>query len=394
VTAQVVLRLIDKFFSHLWLYLVPIVLVGAVGVWVATSGEDSYQSWATLKVERDAEVAEVTGSVQDPGFGWETPASATAESMNALLRTQTFVDEVAVAAGLDDMVDAGLLTLDEVRASVAVFADSPRLVKVVGTNGNPDVAHRVAEGAIESYIDSVRANEVRDATVAIEFLQQKLPDYEAAVTEAETDLETWIAAHPDPRAGVNRPIDEQVELDRLQDTIQGREEQLTAVQASIEQQELSVEQKEAEVRQRLGVIDPPQVPFAPQPQLKQAVILILMALIVGCFLSLVAVVIGTVLDRTIRFPGDVKDRLDTRVLAVVPKARLTSAMRRKLETIEQEPQPVTLTAAEGAETTVDPTAAPVPAVDGAAVATASDVLVRSPEQAPRSLADARLKRVN
>ena len=215
-TAQVVLRLIDKFFSHLWLYLVPIILVGAVGVWVATSGEDSYQSWATMKVERDAAVAEVTDSAQDPGFGWETPA-ATAESMNALLRTQTFVDDVATSAGLDEMVDAGLLTLDEVRASVAVFADSPRLVKVVGTNGNPDVAHRVAEGTIESYIESVRENEVRDATVAIDFLRQKLPEYEAGVAQAETDLEAWIAAHPDPRAGDTRPADQQVELTRLQD---------------------------------------------------------------------------------------------------------------------------------------------------------------------------------
>jgi uncharacterized protein involved in exopolysaccharide biosynthesis len=347
-----------------------------------------------MKVERDAVVAEVTGSAQDPGFGWETPAGATAGSMNALLRTQSFVEDLAVAAGLEDMVDAGLLTLDEVRASVAVFADSPRLVKVIGTNGNPDVAHSVAEGAIESYVESVMANEVTDATVAIEFLREKQPEYEAAVTRAETNLETWIAEHPDPRAGATRPVDEQVELDRLQAAIRTREERLAEVQASIEQQELSVEQKEAEVRQRLGVIDPPQVPTAPQPKLKQAVISIVMALIVGCFLSLVAVVIGTILDRTIRFPGDVRERLDTRVLAVVPKARVTSAMRKKLETVDEEPRAVTLTAADtdGVETAVDAAEAPAPVVNGAAVASYEPA--RSPEHGPRPLADGRLKSVN
>ena len=122
------------------------------------------------------------------------------------------------------------------------------------------------------------------------------------------------------------------------------------MEATIEQQELSVEQKEAEVRQRLGVIDPPQVPFAPQPKLKKAVILIVMALIVGCILSLVAVVIGTILDRTIRFPGDVKERLDTRALAVVPKTRVTSAMRKQLEAVEEQPPGVTLTASDGGGT--------------------------------------------
>jgi hypothetical protein len=60
-----------------------------------------------------------------------------------------------------------------------------------------------------------------------------------------------------------------------------------------------------------------------------------MALVVGCFIAVAGVVLGTILDRTIRFPGDVKDRLDTRVLAVVPRTRLTAAMRKRLETPDE-----------------------------------------------------------
>ena len=56
-----------------------------------------------MKVERPTRSsAELTGSQQDPGFGWQTPAGATADSFNALLRTATFVDAVAVNAGLKD----------------------------------------------------------------------------------------------------------------------------------------------------------------------------------------------------------------------------------------------------------------------------------------------------
>jgi len=301
---------------------------------------------------------------------------------------------VAVAAGVDDMVDAGLLTLDEVRAAIGVYADGARLMKVVGTNRRSDVAHLLAAGAIESYIDSVRANEVSDATVAIDFLQQKLPEYEAAVTDVEQELATWVAEHPDPRDG-NRPIDQQVELEGLQDAVGLRRERLTGVETSIEQQELAVEQKEEEVRQRLEVIDPPQEPFAPQPTLKKMVITVGMALVLGCLLALGAVVIGTILDRTIRFPGDVKERLDTRVLAVVPKTRLTSAMRKKLEVVASEPRTVTLTSADRED--VDPregtpATSPDPADDAAAAR--SDLPGRTAEQAARPLAGAWLKRVN
>ena len=399
-TAQVVLRLIDKFFRHLWLYLVPIVLVGAVGVWTAMSGEKTFQSVGTLKIERGAAVAEVTGSEQDPGFGWETPAGATSQSMGALLRTQTFVDDVATAAGLEDMIDAGTLTLDEVRASIGVYPDGARLVKVVGTNARPDVANQLAVGAIESYIESVQENESSDANVAIAFLRSKLPEYEAEVATAQTELETWLAEHPDPDAGETRPSDQQVELDRLQETVRLREERLTEVQTDIEQQELSVEQKEAEVRQRIEVIDPPQEPFAPQPTAKKAVLTVAMALVLGSLLSLFAVVIATILDRSILFPGDVKERLDRRVLAVVPKARVTATMRKKLESLDDEPRAVELSSTDPDVITPVPGPADGPvtvtALDGDSTVDDADDenAVGEPDDAPRPLGGARLKRVN
>jgi len=333
VNTHVVLRLLDTFFRHKWLYLVPVVLMVGVGLWAVTSAEDSYQSFGTVKVESNALLAELTGSQQDPGFGWQTPAGYTADSFNALLRTQTFLDDVVENAGLEQALASGQLTGDDVRASISVYPDGMRLVKVVGTSPFPDVAHRVAEGAMESYVETVRAYEVSDNTVAIEFLRGKLPDYEADVAAAETDLTNWLADHPAPEEG-ERPEGELVELRRLESAIQTRQERLVDIQNDIAQAELSVEQKSAEVRQRYAVIDPPQEPTAAQPSTKKAIITMAMALIVGCLVSLAGVVIGTILDHTIRFPGDVKERLHTRVLAVVPLARMTAGMRARFETPE------------------------------------------------------------
>lgn len=331
VNAQVVLRLLDTFFRRLWLFLVPIVLLGGAGAWAVATGQDSYRSVGTMKVERAALVAEVTGSQTDPGFGWNTPAGATAESFNALLRTGTFLDEIVVTAGLEEEIATGQLTVHELRSSIAVYADGVRLVKVAGVHARPDVAYALARAAAATYIDSVEANEVSDSVVARDFLQEKLPEYEQAVAEAEAELRSWIADNPPPADGTARPEDELVDLDRLQDAVALQDERLTQAQRNIEQAELSVEQKEAEVRQRYAIIDPPQEPLAPEPRLRRAIMTMAMALVVGALVSLAAVVVGTILDRTIRFPGDVKDRLGTRVLAVVPRARISPAVRKRLE---------------------------------------------------------------
>ena len=59
-----------------------------------------------------------------------------------------------------------------------------------------------------TYVEAVIANEVSDGTVAIEFLEQKLPDYEADVAEAETaSRRAGSAQNPAPEEG-ERPEDE------------------------------------------------------------------------------------------------------------------------------------------------------------------------------------------
>jgi hypothetical protein len=122
-----------------------------------------------------------------------------------------------------------------------------------------------------------------------------------------------------------------------------------------------------------------------------------MALVLGCLLSLFAVVIATILDRSIRFPGDVKERLDQRVLAVVPKARVTATIRKKLEVVGDESRTVALSPSDGngfaPAAAASDTAASVSALDGDGAAPSADGNGHS-GAGPRSLRGPRLKRVN
>lgn len=331
---HVVLRLLDTFFRRAWLYLVPVVVLGAVGVAAASSADESYQSVGTVRVEADARVSQLTGTQSDPGFGWESPAGATARAMNSLLGTRSFLDDVVDRGGLQESIDAGLATPDEIRGSIGVYADGSQLVKVVGTHRLPEVAQRVSAATIEAYVEAVMANEISDNVVAIEFLQDKQPDYEAAVAAAEDRLAEWIDEHPEPLDGLPRPTIEIVQLQRLQDAVANEDLRLVDLEASLQQAELAVEQKGAEVRQRFAVIDSPEVPTAPLPTLRKTALTVAMALLIGGLITVTAVVITAALDRTIRHPGDFSDRLGmhhSRVLAVLPHVE-RAARRRPTET--------------------------------------------------------------
>jgi hypothetical protein len=83
---------------------------------------------------------------------------------------------------------------------------------------------------------------------------------------------------------------------------------------------LTIEQTRQDISQRLQVVDSPQQPVAPLPRLKTSVFTMGIFVTLGLVFSLIAVVVGTLLDHTVRSPSDVKDRLGARLLATVPDA--------------------------------------------------------------------------
>ena len=336
-SADIVLRLLDTFFRRFWLYLVPVVLLGGMGVWIATSNVAQYTSVGTMQVEPDARVAQLTGNPTDPGFGWETPAAATSRTISSLVGTDTFVENVIAKGGLEQPIAAGVLTFGEVRQSIGVYPDGSRLVKFVGTNRTAEVAERVAWATMEAFVDVVMENEISDNVVARDFIRDKLADFEADVRAAEDRLEDWLNDNPEPLDERDRPTGEILQLERLQQDVLAQDQRLAEAESSIQQAELSVEQKAAEVRQRFAVIDPPRVPWAPLPTFQKTVLTVLMALVLGSVIALAGVVIATIMDRTLRFPEDVKKRLGVRVIAVVPQVKVSAGSKKRSSRSKEHP---------------------------------------------------------
>ena len=95
---RVVRRLLDTFFRHRWLYLLPVALFMLVGASQVVASGSGYLSVGVVDVAKDTLLSDLT-SIRGENFGFETPAIATAKTMNGLLGTDNFLTAIAKSAG-------------------------------------------------------------------------------------------------------------------------------------------------------------------------------------------------------------------------------------------------------------------------------------------------------
>ena len=340
---RVLRRLLETFFRRWWLYLLPVALFGAFGVLKGLDAGSGYQSVGTVDVSQDTLLSQLT-SIRGDTFGYQTPAASTAKTVNSLLSTDQFIESVGQQAGVTAALKSGQLTALELRSALSVAPDGDTLVRFSATTNNPELSARLANGAIQSYIQYVVDNNVSESQAAEAFFEQQLPTYSKALSEAQAALADYAANHPGgPQE--QRPLDEQIAIQQLTAAVTQAQTQYTTAEQKSEEARLALEQAKSDVSQRLRLIDQPQMPAGPAPRLKHAVFTLVIFLCVGAMITGAAVVLGTVLDRSLRTAEDVEQLLGLPVLTVVPdirsKARSRRARRKAQAAAEQTPRETT-----------------------------------------------------
>src|SRR3954471_17218033 len=97
-------RFLDGFFRRWPLFVLPLLLIIAVGVYQATKVSAKYQSTGSMNVASNPLLDSVTDARGTDVAYYETPAAATTRSINELLRTDQFINTVAKSAGLETAV--------------------------------------------------------------------------------------------------------------------------------------------------------------------------------------------------------------------------------------------------------------------------------------------------
>ena len=168
-----------------------------------------YQSGGTINVASTTLLSSLSDVQGNPNFGYDTPAGATSKQLGSLLQTDQFVTSVASAAGLQQALASGQVTLDDVRASIASWAAGSNLLKVVATDDNPATAQNIATATINEFTQMIVDSQVSDSTAARSFYEDLAKAYQADVDRATAALEAFLRTSPAPPVGVARPDDQQ-----------------------------------------------------------------------------------------------------------------------------------------------------------------------------------------
>jgi hypothetical protein len=238
-----------------------------------------------------------------------------------LVGTQAFIRTVIQKTDLEKGMSTGPAAVDEtiayVRKILSIQAVGDKLVDISATGDNPTIVYQVVLSTMDAYVQWKINNGYQESIAARTFFDNLIQPYQDDVDQARNDLGVFLTAHPAPVRG-DRPPAEQLEVDRLQTAVQRAEDRLNSALDNVESARLSQAKSESVTKQTYMVIDQPQVPQEAKLSTKTVATSIVIFLVVGIFLSVVGIAGGALLDRSLRFPIDVRHGLSLPVLAMVP----------------------------------------------------------------------------
>jgi hypothetical protein len=312
------LHLVDNLFRRLPLYLVPIVLMLFLGATLAQKTSDDYVSRATIDASENPLVGELdVRGTQSTGFR-QTAAQTTADFIGEQLRTDVFATDVANAAGLGDALDNNLITPFTIRSSIAVTPNGDSIIAVRSTWSDPVTAQLIGQATIDTYRAYVVDTVAADGVAAVDFYTQLQNQAQEQVAAAQKSLEDYVATLPVLGKDENRPLEQDLTVQRLNSALDRAQENVQNATNEIETARLQVAQSRSEAGQSVRVIDPPSLPVVPEPKLMKMISVVLVFGVLGVLISSTALVLTTALDRTIRFDLDVVPATGSPIVATVP----------------------------------------------------------------------------
>jgi uncharacterized protein involved in exopolysaccharide biosynthesis len=317
---NMVTRVLEALFAHKVLALLPLGVFVALGAVTVGGQRSNFQSTGVLAVSLSSVVSDITDVRTDSGFTWETPAAVTSRQIADLIGTEAFASDIASRAGLTSALESNVVTLDSIRDSLAVFPGGDTLVRVRATTDVPELSQRLAQATIDSFLQFQLDSRTKTSGETVEFLDAQIDDARAAADAASEELDQYLFAHPQRSGEEQRPDVERVQIQQLENELDAAMGVLDDYQRKRDEAELLARQAESDVSQRYSVVDDPNLPFTAQPRLKAAIMTMTLFTLVGALLSLAGVVAAALLDRSVRYPDEVRKRLGTDVLAVVPAA--------------------------------------------------------------------------
>jgi uncharacterized protein involved in exopolysaccharide biosynthesis len=326
----VLLRLLESYFRHRWLHLVPLlvaVLAGGVSIAIATP---EYTTGGQLFVEKESLLASLTASKND-GSLWVSAAQTTTTEIQELLGTQAFVRSAIQKTDLEANMAAGQAAIDKTmsyfRDSLSIQPAGDKLVSISAKSDDPRLAQQMVLATMDAYVQWKINTDYQESVAARTFFEGLIQPYTDQLDQARSNLLDYLDQYPAPVRG-DRPAQEQIEVDRLQAELSQAEDRLKTAKDNEESARLALAKSESVTRQTYLVIDQPELPLKAETSLKSLLTTLGIFVALGVFLCFVGVGASALLDRSFRFPIDVRHGLSLPVLATVAVAPALSGLPR------------------------------------------------------------------
>ncbi len=321
-------RLVETFFRRWPFYLAPVVLMGALGFSLSSSTVPTYMATGTLSASSNPLVTEQT--VRGTALNnYESPASGTARVINEQLRTDAFVEAVAERAGVTGALESGIVTLDDMRASVWAAPNGDTLLKVNSQWSDPETSLRLADATISSYLDYVLQTVASDSSAAQEYYTEIMQDSLANADAAQVELDSYLSTLPPVADGDERPIEQQLKIQRLNNALDTAEAQVASAQDAIQTAEVTLKQAQSKAGEVLRVVDAPKLPTLPESTAMTKIMKIITFLVLGTLIAAGALVGATLLDQSVRSADDIVLATGHTVVATVPLIKKLRSPNRK-----------------------------------------------------------------
>ncbi len=322
----VLLRLLESFFRHRWLNLLPVVVMSMLAVVFIWRSPPTYVAGGALFVQSDTLLSTLVPIGNSGGFSWNTPATITANEIRELMQTEAFVSFAIQRTPLEEHMQDGPeaveQTIQQFRQSIWINELGEKLVGFSARHEDPEMAYQIATATIEAYSEWKLNSERQDSLVAQAFFAEQLVPYQQALDQARLELRTYLDAHPAPVRG-ERSETEIAEISRLQAVVEEASLRVKETVAREEEARLALSKAESEASRSYAIIDAPKVPTESVVSLKDMLIDAMIFVILGIGLSVGLVVGSMLLDRSLRFPIDVVNGLNLPLLAMVPVIRVS-----------------------------------------------------------------------
>lgn len=337
----VTLRILESYFRHRWLYLLPIVMMIGVSVVYFLTQAEAYISSGVLYVQRETLVSSLNDIGSDSSV-WLDPSEIASQELDDLLQTDVFIRAIIRQTSLEDSMSLSTTdseqAIKDARDAVWVRILGRNQIRVFASHENAQVTYELVEATIEVHRQWQINAALSESATATSFFDTLIVSYGEDLVLTRAALQTYLEAHPEPVRG-DRPVTELIEIDRLQSDVSIAESRYNNALEKEENARLVAAQVESDLLQRYFVLDAPTVPLEPETSLRKTATNMVVITLGGALISVGAIIGGALLDRSFRFPIDVEHGLDLPVLATVSDTASKSKksrFRRRQESSEDQ----------------------------------------------------------